>query len=378
MTALIAARALTTASTNVASRTRLAPHSAVRELEPTEQLRPPSWATNSDRPLRMVLGRDFGQIPVHSRSISQASAVIGGTVIQGVRAGSTDAGVDPPLVAAPSASPVAAPSASPVAASTPVPAASIAAAPSGAIAWKQLLRFPHDALWFFCGEHPSGFSTNTRLEASGFTDPTALRWSVATGADKVNIRGAPSGPTIVLDSKEGSTREDDIAVEVREGPTAETRFVGHLTVRKPRRLIQRGPLDNAGCPPGVAGCGPGCGAYWTDYDYRVVDNVGGTVVGATVNENFPGPNWNDQANNWKVPHADVWPETDGTFTDTWAVWCGAPMPVAPGAPTAGQSVDRLVQEFYIGGNAPGKGCRVQHHTAHRYLGFARHEAISEG
>jgi hypothetical protein len=36
----------------------------------------------------------------------------------------------------------------------------------------------------------------------------------------------------------------------------------------------------------------------------------------------------------------------------------------------------MPHEFYVGSDVPTHGVRVQTHTAHRYLGFARHEAIT--
>lgn len=254
-----------------------------------------------------------------------------------------------------------------------------AAAPAAVLSWAQVLRFPHDALWFFCGEHPRSFSTTSVLRASGFSDPTHLRWRISIGPDKIAFQGPPTGEEVRVKSTEGSAHLNDIDVEVREGTGATARrFTGSLTVRKPHHLLARGvPTDHGACPPWATGCvAP---AYWTELGYRVVDNVGGTIVGATVNENFPGAKTNDQANDWESPAAfsttSFWRETDGAFVDNWFHFGGTPSPVAPGAPTAGQSVDRIPHEFYVGNETSGKGCRVQTHTAHRYLGFARHEGI---
>ncbi|HEY3861583.1 MAG TPA: hypothetical protein VGO59_06805 [Verrucomicrobiae bacterium] len=71
-----------------------------------------------------------------------------------------------------------------------------------------------------------------------------------------------------------------------------------------------------------------------------------------------------------------WQNTNGTFVDNWFKYCGTPSPVAPATPTAGTGVDRIPHEFYAGSVTPAHGCRVQTHTAHRYLGFARHEGIT--
>jgi hypothetical protein len=167
-----------------------------------------------------------------------------------------------------------------------------------------------------------------------------------------------------------------VIVEVSEGTRS---YQGGLTVRKPHRLVQRFVRDHATCPP-WGGCAAGAPVYWTEIGYRVVDNVGGTIVGATVNEDFPGTKTNDQATNWVSPASfstvPVWPNTDGTFIDNWYVWGGNPSPVAPTAANAGQSVDRMTHEFYVGTTTQGRGCRVQRHTAHRYRGYARHEGIT--
>ena len=113
--------------------------------------------------------------------------------------------------------------------------------------------------------------------------------------------------------------------------------------------------------------------------YRVVDNVGGTIAGATVNEHFPGGKTNDQPNDWPPSTAfggqPFWPETNGVFVDSWFVSCGNPDP-APGTPLAGQSVDHMPHEFFVGSRTPARGVRVQTHTAHRYRGYARHEGIT--
>lgn len=246
------------------------------------------------------------------------------------------------------------------------------------LSWSQVLLFPHDALWFFCGEHPSGFSTTATLSASGFSDPTHLTWRITRGADKIAFQGRPVGADVIVRSLAGSIVSNDVSIEVREDARS---FTGRLTVRKPHHLIQRFVHDNPGLPPGIAcpaGCAPPCG-FWTEIGYRVVDNVGGTIVGALVNESFPGATTSDQLNNWPVIHPNGGP-TDGTFPDNWAVLgCAAsgtnPLPVASTSANAGQSIDRMPHEFFVGSATPGQGCRVQRHTAHRFLGFARHEGI---
>jgi hypothetical protein len=268
----------------------------------------------------------------------------------------------------------------PAPAPTPTPPTTTPAAGAASLTWTHVLRHRFDALWFFCGEHPSGFSTTATLQASGHMDPTQLGWSIVQGSDKVGFTGAATGAQVDVESKKGSTRADDVEIEVREGVGPATpAYTGRLTVRKPHRLILRNTGDNGACPP-WAGCAVACGQYWTTLDYRVVDNVGGTVVGATVNEHFPGAKANDQANNWVSPAAFIttpfWPNTNGTFIDNWFVSCGAPPPVAPGNALAGQGVDQIPHEFYVGSQTPGRGCIVQRHTAHRYRGRTRHENIT--
>lgn len=248
------------------------------------------------------------------------------------------------------------------------------------LSWVYNKRYSHDALWWFNGEHPLGFSITATLEAVGYTDPTTLTWRITRGADKVAFVGAPSGATVTLRSKAASRRADDVDIEVSEGGGPAARgFTGHMTVRAPHRLIQRSVNDSASLP---AWASPPAGAvgWWTTIGYRVVDNVGGTIVGATVNENFPSAKTNDQPNNWVDPSSfatvPVWPNTNGTFVDNWFVWNGSPTPVAPTAANANQSVDSMAHEFYVGSTTSGRGVRVQTHTAHRYLGFARHENIT--
>jgi hypothetical protein len=218
------------------------------------------------------------------------------------------------------------------------------------------------------------------LRANGATDPTKLTWKITAGADKVEFDGAAAGAEVQVKSKAGSRRQDDVSVDVQDGSAAGTpAYSGKLTVRKPDNLISRMVVDHGSCPA-WAGCAAACPAYWTEIDYRIVDNVGGTIVGATVNEKFPSAKVNDQATDWGSPAAFAttpsWPNTNGTFIDNWFQSCGTPSPVAPGAANAGQKVDHMEHEFYVGSTSPGKGCRVQKHTAQRYLGFARHENIT--
>jgi len=260
-------------------------------------------------------------------------------------------------------------------------AAEAATAPvAPALSWTFVKTHTWDALWFFCGEHPAGFSTRILLRADGYSDPTALRWSIERGADKIDFAGAPSGPEVHVTSKAGSTRLDDVTVRVTEGTSAGAPSSdGTLTVRKPHHLIHRFTRHHANSPAFDANCPTGGPGHWTEIGYRVVDNVGGTIVGATVNENFPSAPAVDMPNNWWTPVAtpatSVWHNTDGTFIDYWWVCGGAPAPLNPGDPHDGDSIDRTAHEFYVGGNAPARGCRVQRHTAHRYFGHTEHENV---
>jgi hypothetical protein len=249
---------------------------------------------------------------------------------------------------------------------------------AAALSWTFVKTHTWDALWFFCGQHPAGFSTTILLRADGYGDPTALTWSITRGSDKIAFDGAPTGAEVHVRSKAGSARLDDIAVRVTEGTgAASPSSDGALTVRKPHRLLPRFVRHHANCPAFDATCPVGAAAHWTEFGYRVVDNVGGTIVGATVNENFPSAKADDQPNTWTSPAAfsstSVWKNTDGTFVDFWWVWGNAPLPVNPGDPHDSDSVDQLEHEFYVGGTTPGTGCRVQTHIAHRYLGHTQHE-----
>jgi len=251
---------------------------------------------------------------------------------------------------------------------------------AGTITWTHVLGFPHDALWWFGGEHPSGFSTTALLRAAGYSDPSVVSWRITQGADKVAFQGPPTGAEVHVRSTAGSAGTDDVTIEAKEGAAAGApNFAGHLTVRKPHHLVHRSDSDRAACPV-WAGCTAGCPAYWTEIGYRIVDNVGGTIVGATVNENFPGAPTGDQPNDWPNPAVfttvPFWRNTNGTFVDNWYISCGTPSPVAPGAVGAASGVDRMPHEFYVGSDVPARGCRVQTHIAHRYLGFTRHESIT--
>lgn len=335
---------------------------------------PSALASVADGP-----GFDMSRVPVRSNGGGADDAGAETKQAAPADAGTTDASApDAGIRSADAAVPAAdkdTNAANPTNPSNPGPAQ---AAPAG-LRWTQQMRHRSDALWYFGGEHPSGFSIDTHLLASGFSDPTQLHWRIVNGADKVAFHGAATGQDVILDSKEGSVRANDVEVEVTEGtgPTAAT-YSGRLTVRKPHHLVREGLVSHAACPP-WGGCAAGCSAWWTEITYRVKDNVGGTIVGATVNENFPGAKTNDQANDWVNPAAfatvPFWANTNGTFVDNWFVSCGTPAPVAPGTATAGQSVDRLPHEFYVGSQTPARGVRVQRHVAHRYLGGADHENV---
>jgi len=248
------------------------------------------------------------------------------------------------------------------------------------LTWHHIKRHRHDALWYFCGENPTGFSTNATLRAQGFSNPNNLEWFVRQGADKVYAPAGFNGSEITLHSSAGSRRRGDVHIEVKERMPDGTMnsHLGHFTVRKPHRLRQVGATDHANCPP-AAGCPAACPAYWTEFNYRVIDNVGGTIVGATVNERFPNAKVNDNPNDWVSPAAFIttpfWANTNGTFIDNWFVFCGTPSPVATASPNALDLVDHMDHEFYVGSQTPGRGCRVQTHTAQRLRAFAEHNNI---
>ena len=240
------------------------------------------------------------------------------------------------------------------------------ATPSGGLSWELVKSHQWDALWFFCGEHPSGFSTSVRLRAVGYSDPARVSWFVRQGADTVYAPGGFTGPEITLHSSAGSRRAGDVHIEVQETMPdgTVTSHLGDLTVRKPHRLHQEWSTEHNTCPPWDA-AGAGCPSLWSEINYRIFDNVGGTIVGATVNELFPGPVVADQPNHWSaatITSGTSWPNTNGTFTDNLYKCCGIPPPVPPSSPQWGDAVYHEPQEFYVGSEAPGKGCRVQVHT----------------
>jgi hypothetical protein len=272
-----------------------------------------------------------------------------------------------------------APAANPAATPEAGPGTTPAAPAATSLSWEFVKRHQWDALWFFCGEHPSGFSTTATLRAQGFANPDALEWSVVQGADKVFAPDGWHGREITLHSSDGSRRADDVHIEVAETLADGTvnRYEGRLTVRKPHRLRQESTGDTPGCP---SGAGPaGCPGYLSDITYRIFDNVSGTIVGATVNERFPGPVTNDQTNNWSgaaVVSGSNWPNTNGTFTDSLLKCCGTPAPLMNTAdPQWSDKVFHMPHEFFVGSTTPGRGCRVQTHTLQFYRGFAAHESI---
>jgi hypothetical protein len=236
-----------------------------------------------------------------------------------------------------------------------------------------------DAFWYFCREHPSGFSTTATLRAVGYADPTRLSWFVRQGADKVFAPGGFEGPEIVLHSSAGSTRADDVHIEVQESAPdgTVTSHLDRITVRTPRRLRQEWTAEPGGCPAGIPGTA-GCPGLTSQLNYRIFDNVGGTIVGATVNELFPSTPIADQPNNWTgsaITSGSAWRNTNGTFTDTLYKCCGTPAPVPPSSAQWGDKVFHQTHEFYVGSATPGHGCLVQRHTLQFYRGTADHEDI---
>jgi hypothetical protein len=322
---------------------------------------------------RVRSNHDFASVGVTSRSANGG----GGDAPDGAAEPATpetDAATAP---TATETAPAAAPVEAPEGAQPETEVEAEAETPTPSLSWTFVKSHTWDALWYFGGEHPSGFSTTVLLRADGYGDPTALTWTITRGSDKVAFVGAPTGPEVHVTSRAGSARADDVAIEVRESAAASHEDT--VTVRKPHRLIQRFVRHYANCPPAFPTCPATCPAHWTEIGYRVVDNVGGTIVGATVNEHFPSAKTNDQTNDWVSPASfatvPVWPNTDGTFIDYWWIACGTPSPVNPGDPHDNDSVDRLQHEFYVGSRTSGRGVRVQTHTAHRYLGHTVHENI---
>ena len=246
--------------------------------------------------------------------------------------------------------------------------------------WEFIKRHQWDALWFFSGERPSGFSTTATLRAQGYSDPNRVEWFVRQGSDKVYAPGGYNGPELELHSSDGSVTAGDVHIEVQErmpdGTVAS--HLGQFTVRKPHHLIQQWSSDTSSCPPWDPSPAA-CPSLWSQISYRIVDNVGGTIVGATVNERFPGPQASDQPNMWTgapVTSGSSWPNTNGTFVDNLYKCCGVPPPVGASSPNWGDKVYHEPHEFYVGSTVSGRGCRVQTHTLQFYRGFADHENIT--
>jgi hypothetical protein len=245
--------------------------------------------------------------------------------------------------------------------------------------WKYVKQHRWDALWYFCGEHPSGFSTSATLRAEGYGDPDRLEWFIRHGSDKVYAPNGFRGPEITLYSSAGSQQPDDVHIELQERLPggATTSYLGHFTVRKPHRLIQESTTDHTSCPPWDPSPAS-CPAFWTEISYRILDNMGGTIVGGTVNERFPGPAVDDQPNHWRLATTTSgasWPKTNGTFVDNLYKCCGIPAPVSSASANWSDKVYHEPQEFYVGSTTAGRGCRVQVHTLQFYRGFAEHENI---
>lgn len=237
-----------------------------------------------------------------------------------------------------------------------------------------------NSLWYFGGETQAGFTTTARVRVQGYTNAADVRWQISRGADKVEFDGASTGAEVLVRGKAGSATAHDVQLDAAEGGTN----LLHLpvTVRKPHKLETVGtPNDQGSCPAWVSGCHPP--VWYTRMTYRIKDNLNDTLSNVDVNEHFPGTKTDDVPNNWTspagfstTPHWSPSSTSGGTFVDNWFVSGGNPSPVAPTAPNAGSSVDRLPHEFYVGSATPANGCRVQSHTAHRYLGYARHEGIT--
>ena len=239
-------------------------------------------------------------------------------------------------------------------------------------------------LWFFCGEHPRGFATTVTLTANA-TGEAPITWSIIAGADKVAFTGPGTAPTsatgiqVRLRSIGGSAHADDVAIRVSEGSGASARrYTGRMSVHKPHRLIPSrfgvvGDRDR-----------PWNGGFLSLLSYRMVDNLGGSIRGGTMNEQF-GAAINVIPNNWPVPHtqSDTDIDLDGVVTDAIGIHGAArfPIPQIPGPsrvppmPLSGQRVDVIKQKFFIGSSIAGRGCRVQTDDFVRFIDHGRHENI---
>ncbi len=236
------------------------------------------------------------------------------------------------------------------------------------------------SLWYFCGETQAGFATTARVRAGNYSNAASVRWQISRGADKVEFTGGNTGAEVSIRGRAGSSTAQDVQLDATESGNNAAHIL--LSVRKPHRLEMVGaPNDQGSCPSWASACHPP--VWYTRITYRIKDNLSDTVSSVDVNEHFPGTKTNDVPNNWISPAAfssvPYWAASQtgaGSFIDHWSKWGGNPSPVAPTAPNAGSSVDRLPHEFYVGSITPTHGCRVQTHTAHRYRGYARHEGIT--
>jgi hypothetical protein len=318
-------------------------------------------------------GHDFSRVPLSPRSADRSS--VSGALLNHEEAG-TPPTAPPQSASVPASEEIA--SAPPEGGEAETGPGSVS--PAAGLSWLHVKRHTHDALWYFCGEEPRYFSTTATLRASGYSDPDRLEWFITRGADKVYSLTGYTGPEITLKSTAGSMRPNDVAIRVSEGldPAAPS-YTGHLTVRKPHRLI---PSSR-----GVIGARDRDwdGGFLSFVSYRMVDNVGGTIIGGTMNERF-GTATDHIPNNWPVPshRAGYDVDLDGIVTDVIGMRGLArfhPAPQTPGPaqtpPVAlsGDHVDTIEQTFSIGSLTPGRGCRVQTNDFVRYRDHGRHENI---
>lgn len=245
----------------------------------------------------------------------------------------------------------------------------------------------YEDLWWFNGETPNYYATQTYLVAASFAPVPGtgqpFHWEITSGSDKVTFGNGQSSITLIDDntvqvvaiaaSAPAGTLQRDISISL----TVNGLPVGTIqsAVRQPYKLVSTSNSD----VPISSGASNG---YSSLLHYEIKDQFGATLpMGIAVNEKWVSVETSDYAGeDWPRPAVSPGFVDPADLVDDITVVNPAnnltPTTQRPGNPTLGnEKVDHWGQEWYVGSLFTGAGVRVQTDTLQRYRDHARHENI---
>jgi len=226
-----------------------------------------------------------------------------------------------------------------------------------------------DRIWWFNGQQPSGFPTNTSLVANlncGSCTDTP-EWVASANGDKVLFSCTEcSSPTIYSDYR--SDTPGDIPIHFSIDGFEST--ILEFTVNAPLLLAAK--------PPYTAH-----EIYFDGYEslirYSVLDIFLSEISNVPVNETF-ATFWNDHpTNNWAKPPAGGYTLSGNEFNDHIFVYCNGCIPTLappvqnPQYPLGTTKIDHTTQNWFVGSIVSGQGVGVQTNGFQRYQDHGNHE-----